>query len=308
MQLLILLLLFCLHKINRLNASMDQKNLITTKTKIKENYYHSSKPYNKPLTHAASKKPTKVLDTKLVKSEKKLRIIPLGGQEEVGRNMTVFEYGQDIIILDMGLQFPEEDMPGIDYIIPNISYLKGKEKNIRAVILSHGHLDHIGAAPILLEKLGNPLIIGRDLTLALVKHRQEDYKKGSGQKLKTLSIKNLDQKLTLGGFKVGFFQVEHSIMDAMGVILETPHGSVLHPGDWSLEKDPMRGTPVIYNHLEKVKRPSVLMLESLGSTSLKMRVPEKIMHENLQKIISGAEGRTIIATFSSQIQRIKEIT
>jgi ribonuclease J len=270
-------------------------------------HFYSAKHYDKPLTQAASKKPTKVLDTKLVKSEKKLRIIPLGGQEEVGRNMTVFEYGQDIIILDMGLQFPEEDMPGIDYIIPNISYLKGKEKNIRAVILSHGHLDHIGAAPILLEKLGNPLIIGRDLTLALVKHRQDDYKKGSAQKLKTLSIKNLDQKVTLGGFKVGFFQVEHSIMDAMGVILETPHGTVLHPGDWSLEKDPMRGTPVIYNQLAKVKKPSILMLESLGSTSHKVRVPEKIMHENLQKIISEAPGRTIIATFSSQIQRIKEI-
>lgn len=270
-------------------------------------YNGAAKPYNKPLTQAVSKKPTKVLDTKLVKSEKRLRIIPLGGQEEVGRNMTVFEYGQDIILLDMGLQFPEEDMPGIDYIIPNVSYLKGKEKNIRAVILSHGHLDHIGAAPILLEQLGNPLIIGRDLTLALVKHRQEDYKKGSAQRLKTLSIKNLDQKITLGGFKVGFFQVEHSIMDAMGVILETPHGTVLHPGDWSLEKDPMHGTPVVYNQLAKVKRPSVLMLESLGSTSQKVRVPEKVMHENLQKIISESNGRTIIATFSSQIQRIKEI-
>ncbi len=269
--------------------------------------FGKQKIYNKPLTHAISKKPTKILDTKLVKSEKKLRIIPLGGQEEVGRNMTVFEYGQDIVVLDMGLQFPEEDMPGIDYIIPNISYLKGKEKNIRAVIFSHGHLDHIGAAPILLEKLGNPLIIGRDLTLALVKHRQEDYKKGSSQKLKTLAIKNLEQKITLGGFKVGFFQVEHSIMDAMGVILETPQGTVLHPGDWALEKDPLRGQPVTYHQLAKVKRPSILLLESLGSTSQKQRISEKIMHANLQKIISEAAGRTIIATFSSQIQRIKEI-
>ena len=122
--------------------------------------------------------------------EKKLKIIILGGNEEVGRNMTIFEYGNDIVILDMGIQFPEEDMPGIDYIIPNISYLKGKEKNIRGVIFSHGHLDHIGAAPILLEKLGNPLIIGRDLTLALIKHRQEDYKKGSSDKLKTIHIKD----------------------------------------------------------------------------------------------------------------------
>src|SRR3989339_2016960 len=96
-----------------------------------------------------------------------LKIIPLGGQEEVGRNMTVFEYGQDIVILDMGIQFPEENMPGIDYIIPNVKYLAGKEKKIRGVIFSHGHLDHVGAAPILLEKLGNPTIISRDLTFAI---------------------------------------------------------------------------------------------------------------------------------------------
>jgi len=99
----------------------------------------------------------------------KLKIYALGGLEEVGRNMTVFEYGSDIIVLDMGHQFPEEDMHGIDYIIPNISSLKGKEKNIRAVILTHGHLDHIGAAPHLLPRLGNPLVIGAPMTIALVK-------------------------------------------------------------------------------------------------------------------------------------------
>lgn len=292
---------------NLLASSAKKQKKQNNQKRTKRKSFNRHKHYDKPLTAAASKKPTKILDTKLVKSEKKLRIIPLGGQEEVGRNMTVFEYGQDIVILDMGLQFPEEDMPGIDYIIPNISYLKGKEKNIRAVIFSHGHLDHIGAAPILLEKLGNPLIIGRDLTLALVKHRQEDYKKGSSQKLKTLAIKNLEQKITLGGFRVGFFQVEHSIMDAMGITLETPQGTVIHPGDWALEKDPMRGQPITYHHLAKVKRPSILMLESLGSTTQKQRISEKLMHENLQKIISEAKGRTIIATFSSQIQRIKEI-
>src|SRR3990167_9786509 len=129
-----------------------------------------------------------------------LRIIPLGGCEEVGRNMTVFEYEGDIIILDMGLQFPEEDMPGIDYIIPNTKYLVGKEKRIRGVIFSHGHLDHIGAAPILLEKLGNPPIIAMPLTLAILKHRQEDYKKGTANKLRTIAVKNLSDVIALGKF------------------------------------------------------------------------------------------------------------
>ena len=112
-------------------------------------------------------------------AKQKLRIIPLGGNEEVGRNMTVFEYGNDIIILDMGLQFPEEDMPGIDYIIPNTAYLRGKEKRIRAVLFSHGHLDHIGAAPILLQQLGYPLVVGRPLTIALIKNRLEDFSRGA---------------------------------------------------------------------------------------------------------------------------------
>ncbi len=122
-----------------------------------------------------------------------LKIIPLGGCEEVGRNMTVFEYGSDIVILDMGLQFPEEDMPGIDYVIPNAEYLKGREKNIRAVVFSHGHLDHIGAAPILLRKLGNPQIIGRPLTIEMVKHRVEDTYHGASKKLKAIFIIDLQQ-------------------------------------------------------------------------------------------------------------------
>src|SRR3989344_399759 len=114
--------------------------------------------------------------------------------------MTVFEYQGDIVILDMGVQFPEEDMPGIDYVIPNTKYLVGKEKNIRGVVFSHGHLDHIGAAPILLEKLGNPPIIAMPLTLALLKHRQEDYKKGSAEKLKTITVKSIKDSISLGAF------------------------------------------------------------------------------------------------------------
>ncbi len=133
------------------------------------------------------------------------KIIPIGGCEEVGRNMTIFEYKEDIIIVDMGLQFPEEDMPGIDYIIPNIKYLEGKEKRVRGVIFTHGHLDHIGAAPFLLEKLGYPPVISRDLTLALVKHKQEDYEKGSSKRLKCIRVANLNDKIRLGEFTVGYF-------------------------------------------------------------------------------------------------------
>ncbi|MFA6496336.1 MAG: ribonuclease J [Patescibacteria group bacterium] len=237
--------------------------------------------------------------------DNRLRIIPLGGQEEVGRNMTVFEYGNDIVILDMGVQFPEEDMPGIDYIIPNIAYLRGKEKNIRGVIFSHGHLDHIGAAPILLERLNNPTIIGRPLTLAMIKHRVEDYKKGASKRLHTINIKNLNQNIRLGKFTANFFQVDHSIMDAIGVILQTPQGTIIHPGDWTYERDPLDRNPVTYNRLAGLPKPTILMLESLGSTANKERTPEKIMYQNLQRLMEQAPGRIIIGTFSSQLERIR---
>jgi ribonuclease J len=237
-----------------------------------------------------------------------LKIIPLGGQEEVGRNMTVFEFGQDIIILDLGLQFPEEDMPGIDYIIPNASYLQGKEKNIRAVVFSHGHLDHIGAAPFLLKKLGYPLAVGRNLTIALVKRRLEDYEKNSSRRLKTFLVKSTQDRLQLGAFKLGFFDVEHSIMDAVGLILQTPVGTIIHPGDWTMDKDPVGRKALSYHHLASLSRPKILMLESLGAIDKNPNHPgEAQMYANLEKLIREARGKTIIGTFSSQIRRIGHI-
>lgn len=240
-------------------------------------------------------------------SESSFKIYPLGGQEEVGRNCTVFEYDGDIIILDMGLQFPEEDMPGIDYIIPNVSCLRGKEKNIRGVIFSHGHLDHIGAAPILLEQLGNPPIVGMKLTLAMIKHRQEDYKRGTTKNLKTIQINSVNQKISLGKFQISFFQVEHSVIDAIGVIISTPHGTVIHPGDWTMENNPVEGPVVTYTHLAQLPSPRILMLESLGVSYAEERVSVRTALENLDKIIAGASGRVIIGTFSSQLERITHL-
>lgn len=237
-----------------------------------------------------------------------LKIIPLGGNEEVGRNMTVFEYKNDIVILDMGIQFPEEDMPGIDYIVPNVSYLQGKEKNIKAVIFSHGHLDHIGAAPILLPKIGNPPIIGRKLTLALVKDKLENHQKGSTKQLKTIPVNNTRAKIQLGNFNVSFFEVEHSIMDSMGVVIETPDVAVIHPGDWTLPKNSTGDRDAVsYEHLGKITKTKVLMLESLGATRSDKAKSEKEVYANLKKLIQEARGRVIIGTFSSQIERTKWI-
>ncbi len=241
-------------------------------------------------------------------AKQKLRIIPLGGNEEVGRNMTLFEYGSDIVILDMGMMFPEEDMPGIDYIVPNISYLKGKEKNIRGVIFSHGHLDHIGAAPILLPKIGNPVVIGRDMTLAMIKKKMDDFEKGSARSLKTIRVKSVNDRITLGKFQIEFFEVEHSIMDAVGVIIRTPSGTVIHPGDWTMEKDAEGKSLITYTKLAKLPSPRILMLESIGAINTNpSHVTEDEMYYNLDKLVSEAAGKVIIGTFSSQIKRIGHI-
>ncbi len=236
-----------------------------------------------------------------------LRIIPLGGCEEVGRNMTVFEYGQDIVILDMGIQFPEDDMPGINYVIPNIKYLKEKEKNIRAIIFSHGHLDHIGATPLLLDKLGNPEIIARPFTLEMIKNRMEDHLKGSSKSLKATYIRDIEKEIKLGSFRISFFPVDHAIIDAVGVILKTSSATIIHPGDWMIEHKPIGRAEIKYNHLAKLPKPTILMLESIGAINNKEPVPEREMIANLKKLIDFAPGRVIIATFSSQVERIKQV-
>ncbi|MFZ5982313.1 MAG: ribonuclease J [Patescibacteria group bacterium] len=199
-------------------------------------------------------------------------------------------------------------MPVIDYIVPNISYLKGKEKNVRAVIFTHGHLDHIGAAPILLKKLGYPPIIGRDLTLALIKKKIEEYAKEDMSLLKIIRVGSYSEKISLGKFRIGFFEVEHSIMDSMGATLETPSGTIIHPGDWTMDKKGTEGKRLSYENLSRLPEPRILMLESLGAIVTNTDKPgDKETFANLEKIISEATGRVIIGTFSSQIKRIGHI-
>lgn len=289
---------------NRKNYQSSKKSFVSQNNSRHENKSGFSRNNNEVRLKNSHK--SSDLNTKAA-SDPSLRIIPLGGQEEVGRNCTIFEYEDDVIILDMGMQFADEDMPGVDYIVPNVDYLKNKKKNIRGVIFSHGHLDHIGAAPILLEQLGNPPIVGRKLTLAMVKHRQEDYKKGTTKNLKTITINSLDQEIVLGKFRVSFFQVEHSIVDAVGVVIKTPHGTVIHPGDWMLEYDDNGLGVVDYKHLSSLPSPRILMLESLGVAYSKERVSTKTTLANLEMIIREAKGRVIIGTFSSQLERVSNL-
>ncbi len=238
---------------------------------------------------------------------KSLRVIGLGGLEEVGRNCTLIEYGDDIIIIDLGLQFPEEDMPGIDYIIPNMAYFKGKEKNIRGVIITHGHYDHIGAIPHVMAKLGNPIIYGTPLTLGIIRKRQDDFR--DSPKLRLQEIKASETKLQLGIFEVEFFGVTHNIPDSMGVIVRTPEGIVVHTGDFKLDLNPSGDTPVDIGKIAQLHDQNVLLLmqDSTNSYQTGHQLSEVEIQRNLDEIINNAPGRLIIGTFSSMIGRIKQI-
>ncbi|MBP6859386.1 MAG: ribonuclease J [Candidatus Magasanikbacteria bacterium] len=236
--------------------------------------------------------------------EKKLRVAVIGGLEEVGRNCTLFEYGEDIILVDMGLQFPEEDMPGIDYIIPNMSYLKGKEKNIRGVIITHGHYDHIGGIPHLIPKIGFPPIYALPMTNSIIKKRQEDFK-DTGK----FSINNvkLTDKLHLGSFEVEFFHVNHNIPDSMGIVIRSPEGVVIHTGDWKFDYQPVGEPPADLQRIARIGDQGVLALMS-DSTNAMMpghQTSETEIGGNLETIIQKAPGRIIIGAFSSLLSRIK---
>jgi ribonuclease J len=235
----------------------------------------------------------------------KLRIIPLGGLGEIGKNMTVFEYGQDIVIVDMGLQFPEEDMPGIDYIIPNIEYLKGKEKNIKGVFITHGHYDHIGAIPHLIPKLGNPPIFASALSAGIIKKRQEDYP----DKNVDIHVVDYESKINLGTFKVEFFHVNHNIPGVLGLVIHTPEGIVVHTGDFKFDHSPVADKPADIGRIAQIGTQNVL---ALMSDSTAAEVPGYSVSENeIQKVLDDifvkSESRIIVATFSSLISRIQQV-
>ncbi len=237
---------------------------------------------------------------------KTLRIIPLGGLEEIGRNMTIFEYGNDIIIVDCGLMFPDEEMMGIDYIIPNTDYLEKKKKNIRGVIITHGHFDHIGAIPHIIPRIGNPPIYATELTRALILRRQEDYKDNAPLNVRT--VRKID-RLTLGAFQVEFFHVNHSIPDSVGLAIRTPQGLIMHTGDFKFDHSPVGDVPADISKIARLGSEGVLALMS-DSTDAQVEgysISESKIRDNLSEIFARSKGRVITATFSSLVSRVQQI-
>ncbi len=235
-----------------------------------------------------------------------LRIIPLGGLGEVGLNMILLEYGRDILIIDMGFGFPGEDMPGIDCVIPNISYLRGKEKNILGAIITHGHYDHIGAIPYIIPKIGSIPMYGSCLTKGLILKRQEDFP--NQPKLNIETVKD-GSRIKLGPFRIEFFRQNHNIPDNLGLFIETPVGNLLHTSDFKFDESPVNEPPTDFEKLKNIGKKGVLLLmsESTGAEEEGHSLSEKTIFENLDKIFEKTKGRIIAASFASLINRIQQL-
>ena len=235
----------------------------------------------------------------------RLKIIPLGGLSEIGKNMMVMEYEDDIIIIDVGLMFPGEEMLGIDLVIPDINYLLEKRDKIRGIIITHGHEDHIGALPYLLPQLNVP-VYATKLTQGLISVKLKERKALSGAKLEVIT---LGGEVTLGKFRVELFPVCHSIPDAVGLIIHTPVGIAVHSGDFKLDYTPVSGKPTDLSRLAQLGAQGVLLLLSDSTyAELPGYTPsERVVGEALDHIMADAPGRVIVTTFSSLVSRIQQV-
>lgn len=237
----------------------------------------------------------------------KLRIIVLGGLEEVGRNMTLIEYNKEIIIIDMGLQFPEEDMYGIDYIIPNISYLENKADWIKGTVITHGHMDHIGGIPHIIGKIGNPPMFTGKLTAGLIRKRCEEHRSCPQPNIFEINEESVVQ---MGkSFKVEFLRVNHSIPDSFAVIIHTPLGTIIHTGDFKIDYSPVNDKPADLNRIAQIGGRGVLLMLSDSTDSIDpgYQISESSIGDEMDKILEKISGRVIIGTFASQLSRIQKI-
>ncbi len=235
--------------------------------------------------------------------ENTLSVIPLGGVEEIGLNMTVFEYNADIVVVDAGLMFPEEDMLGVDFVIPDFSYLLDNREKIRGVILTHGHEDHTGALPFLLKEIKVP-VYGTPLTLGLVKEKLREH---NLENVELISVKPREV-INLGVFSVEFIRVTHSIVDGVGLGITTPVGLVVHTGDFKLDPTPVDGQLMDFHKFSEYGERGTLLLLSDSTNAEKggFTFSEKEVRRVFEDIFSNTQGRIIIATFASNIHRIQQ--
>lgn len=274
---------------------------VRAKAGFQNRYSIGANGYQKPQANTAVAKNTSFI------KKPSLRFVPLGGLEEVGKNMSIIEYGNDMIVIDMGLMFPNEDMPGIDYVLPDVSYLAENKEKIRGVIITHGHLDHTGGIPYLYDKIGSPQIYSAPLTNGLIKKRLEEF--GMENRVKLQTITPGKEVLQLGCFKVETFRLNHNIPDSIGLSITTPEGILVYATDWKFDHTPADGRPTDFSKLAQLGGQDVLALFSDSTNAQKPghTISEKEVEDVLFKLVENARGRVIVATFSSLISRIQQI-
>ncbi len=236
-----------------------------------------------------------------------LKIIPLGGLGEVGRNMCVMEYKGDIIIVDVGFGFPKDDMPGIDYVLPNIAYLEGKQDKIQGILITHGHMDHVGALPYLMQRLGNPPIYTANLTSGMIIKRHLEFPELPELDLNIIKPKD---NIKLGQyFDVSFLHVNHNIPDDVALIIKTPGGTVVHTADFKFDATPLNEDPADLEYIRTIGDAgvSVLMSDSTGAEKEGNTISETTIQDNLEIIFKESTGMIITGTFSSLINRIQQL-
>ena len=235
---------------------------------------------------------------------KTLRIIALGGLGEVGRNMTVFEYESKLLIVDCGVLFPHESTPGIDLILPDFSYLKERMHDIEGIFLTHGHEDHIGALPYLLRERSDIKLIGSRLTLAFVTEKLKERRITSP----TLLVKE-KQKIKVGPFDLEFFAVNHSIPDALAVAIKTGAGTVLHTGDFKMDKVPLDGRTTDLEGFASLGKSGVdlFMVDSTNADIPGFTVAEKEIAPVLDQVIRETKKRVVVASFASHVHRVQQV-
>jgi ribonuclease J len=235
----------------------------------------------------------------------KLRVIPLGGLGEIGKNMMALEYGNDIIVIDAGLMFPSEEMLGVDLLIPDISYLLARQRNLRGIVITHGHEDHIGALPYILSRIAPPVYATKfTRELIMVELRQRGVKTGA-----KLNLVSPGSKITLGKFTIEFFPVCHSIPDSVGLVIHTPLGVVVHSGDFKIDYTPVVCEATNFSQLASLGAKGVLLLLSDSTyAELPGYTPsERVVSDTLDRIVSEAKGRVIVTTFASLISRVQQV-
>lgn len=263
-------------------------------------------PNRKPLGSKKESSLKKQETSVLPEIGENIRIVPLGGVEEIGRNMTAIEIGDDIIVVDAGFQFKDEDSPGIDYILPNTKYLEERRGKIRGLFITHGHLDHIGGIPYIIDRIGYPTVYTRQFGAIMIKKRQEEF-----PHLEPLDIKVIegDEKIICGKIKVSTFPISHTIPDSMGLVIETPYGNIVFIED--VRVDNVKGVPTEEEEkqYERFKDMNVLLL-TMDSTSIEKQgfsLSENVVAENIERFIKETKARLIIGTFASQVERIISI-